>query len=51
VACAFDLLMHDGDDLRRRPFRERKLALAKLRQFSDLGCRPSMTRSVESRCP
>ena len=30
VACAFDLLMHDGDDLRRRPFRERKLALAKL---------------------
>src|SRR5262249_6519798 len=30
VACAFDLLMHDGDDLRRRPFRERKLALGKL---------------------
>ena len=30
VACAFDLLMHDGDDLRRRPFRERKLALSKL---------------------
>jgi ATP-dependent DNA ligase len=27
---AFDLLMHDGDDLRRRPFRERKLALGKL---------------------
>ena len=26
VACAFDLLMHDGDDLRRRPARERKLA-------------------------
>ena len=30
VACAFDLLMHDGDDLRRRPLRERKLALSKL---------------------
>src|SRR5262245_61509233 len=30
VACAFDLLMHDGDDLRRQPFRERKLALSKL---------------------
>jgi len=30
VACAFDLLMHDGDDLRRLPFRERKLALGKL---------------------
>ena len=30
VACAFDLLMHDGDDLRRRPFRDRKLALGKL---------------------
>ena len=30
VACAFDLLMHDGADLRRRPFRERKLALSKL---------------------
>ena len=29
-ACAFDLLMHDRDDLRRRPFRERKLALSKL---------------------
>ena len=30
VACAFDLLMLDGDDLRRRPFVERKAALAKL---------------------
>jgi hypothetical protein len=25
VACAFDLLMRDGDDLRRQPLRERKL--------------------------
>jgi ATP-dependent DNA ligase len=30
VACAFDLLMRDGDDLRRLPFRVRKLALSKL---------------------
>jgi bifunctional non-homologous end joining protein LigD len=30
VACAFDLLMRDGDDLRRQPLRERKLALGKL---------------------
>jgi bifunctional non-homologous end joining protein LigD len=30
VACAFDLLMVNGDDLRREPLRERKLALGKL---------------------
>src|SRR5512132_3421630 len=30
VACAFDLLMVNGDDLRHQPFRERKLALSKL---------------------
>jgi bifunctional non-homologous end joining protein LigD len=30
VACAFDLLMRDGDDLRRRPLVERKAALGKL---------------------
>ena len=30
VACAFDLLMRDGDVLRRRPFIERKAALGKL---------------------
>ena len=30
VACAFDLMMLDGDDLRRRPLGERKAALRKL---------------------
>jgi hypothetical protein len=30
VACAFDLLMVNGDVLRRQPLRERKLALGKL---------------------
>ena len=30
VACAFDLLMLDGDDLRRKPLVERKAALRKL---------------------
>ncbi|MGA8961468.1 MAG: hypothetical protein WB475_14805, partial [Pseudolabrys sp.] len=30
VACAFDLLMVNGDDLRRQPVRARKLALGKL---------------------
>jgi ATP-dependent DNA ligase len=30
VACAFDLLMRDDDDLRQRPLVERKTALGKL---------------------
>ena len=30
VACAFDLMMVDGDDLRRRPLSERKVTLRKL---------------------
>jgi bifunctional non-homologous end joining protein LigD len=30
VACAFDLLMIDGDDLRRKPLSERKAVLRKL---------------------
>jgi hypothetical protein len=29
-ACAFDLLMLNGDDMRRRPYVERKAALRKL---------------------
>ena len=30
VACSFDLLMVDGDDLRRKPLSERKAALRKV---------------------
>ena len=30
IACAFDLLMLNGEDLRRKPFAERKAALRKL---------------------
>jgi bifunctional non-homologous end joining protein LigD len=30
VACAFDLLMLNGDDLRRKPYAERKAALRKV---------------------
>jgi bifunctional non-homologous end joining protein LigD len=30
IACAFDLLAFDGDDLRRKPYSERKDALRKL---------------------
>ncbi|MGB8429157.1 MAG: hypothetical protein WCE72_04985, partial [Pseudolabrys sp.] len=30
IACAFDLLLLNGDDMRRKPFAERKAALAKL---------------------
>jgi ATP-dependent DNA ligase len=37
VACAFDLLMIDGDDLRRKPFTDRKAALRKLLRRSKGG--------------
>ena len=30
VACAFDVLMVNGDDMRRKPFAERKAALGRL---------------------
>jgi bifunctional non-homologous end joining protein LigD len=30
IACVFDLLMRNGEDLRRKPFAERKAALRKL---------------------
>jgi hypothetical protein len=32
TAVAFDLLMHNGDDLRRKPFSERKAMLRKVLQ-------------------
>jgi bifunctional non-homologous end joining protein LigD len=37
IACAFDLLKLDGDDLRRRPLVERKAALMKLLNRSSGG--------------
>ena len=46
VACAFDLLMLNGDDLQRQPLRERKLALAKLLLRSLDGSNTSNTPSV-----
>ena len=40
IACAFDLLMVNGDDLRRQPLRERKLALGNLllRSLDSIHC-------------
>jgi ATP-dependent DNA ligase len=37
IACAFDLLMLDGDDLRKEPFSERKAALRKVLKRTGLG--------------
>ena len=37
IACAFDLLMLDGDDLRKKPFSERKAALRKVLKRTRLG--------------
>jgi bifunctional non-homologous end joining protein LigD len=37
VACAFDLLMLNGDDLRRKPFADRKVALRKVLRRSREG--------------
>jgi ATP-dependent DNA ligase len=34
-ALAFDLLMLNGDDLRRKPYMERKAALRKLLRHAD----------------
>jgi bifunctional non-homologous end joining protein LigD len=36
-ACAFDLLMRDGDDLRRKPYSERKTILLKALRRSRAG--------------
>jgi bifunctional non-homologous end joining protein LigD len=37
VACAFDLLMLNGEDLRRKPFADRKAALRKVLRRSRKG--------------
>ena len=37
TAVAFDLLMHNGDDLRRKPFSERKAMLRKVLQRTRRG--------------
>jgi bifunctional non-homologous end joining protein LigD len=37
IACAFDLLKLDGDDLRRRPLAERKAAFQKLLKKTEGG--------------
>ena len=37
VACAFDLLMLNGDDFRRRPFAQRKAAMHKALQRTRRG--------------
>jgi bifunctional non-homologous end joining protein LigD len=37
IACAFDLLMLDGDDLRKKPFFERKATLRKILKRSKGG--------------
>jgi bifunctional non-homologous end joining protein LigD len=36
-ACAFDLVMRDGDDLRRKPYSERKAPLLKVLRRSRSG--------------
>jgi bifunctional non-homologous end joining protein LigD len=37
IALAFDLLMHNGEDVRRKPFAERKAILRKLLQRTRRG--------------
>ena len=37
IGCAFDLLILDGDDLRKKPFSERKAALRKVLKHTRLG--------------
>jgi ATP-dependent DNA ligase len=37
IALAFDLLMHNGEDVRRRPFAERKAVLRKVLQRTRRG--------------
>ena len=39
VLYAFDLIEHDGEDLRKRPFLDRKAALARLLRDTEAGIR------------
>ena len=51
VACAFDLLMLDGDDLRRRPLSQRKAILRKVLRRTKGGTNTSSTsRAMVPRC-
>jgi ATP-dependent DNA ligase len=37
ILCAFDLIEHDGEDMRNLPFRDRKAALARLLRNTEAG--------------
>jgi ATP-dependent DNA ligase len=37
ILCAFDLVEHDGEDMRERPFLDRENALARLLRNTDAG--------------
>ena len=52
VACAFDLLMLNGDDMQRRPFAERKAALSKLlfRSRGGVFKTSNMSNGTATRC-
>jgi bifunctional non-homologous end joining protein LigD len=49
-ACAFDLLMHNGEDLRRRPYVERKSALRKLLRRAAASNTSNTLRTTVTNC-
>ncbi len=49
IACAFDLLRLDGDDLRRQPLADRKATLLKLLEHSQGGRHPIRLACEERR--
>ena len=49
-ACAFDLLMLNGDDLRRRPYVERKAALRKLLRMVAASSTLNTLRAMATDC-
>src|SRR5262250_3277912 len=57
ILYAFDLIEHDGDDLRNRPFLDRKAALARLLRDTKAGIllnearRPGWPNRIRSRLP